>query len=59
MDLRSGYHFPQFLMSSSSLCSEIMAMVVLHELKNKSISPDCVAGKEEKFFKYLEWTNSL
>ncbi|KAI4539537.1 hypothetical protein MG293_009932 [Ovis ammon polii] len=25
---------------------EIMAMVVLHELKNKSISPDCVAGPE-------------
>lgn len=50
MDLQSDYHFPQFLMSSSSVCSEIMAMVFLHELKNKFISPDCVVGKEEKIF---------
>ena len=59
MDLRSDYHFPQFLMSSSSVCSEIMATVVFRELKNKFISPGCVAGKEENVFKYLKWTNSL
>ena len=46
--MQSDYQLSQFLVFSSSVCPKIVATVVLHELKNKLISPGYIEGKGKK-----------
>lgn len=50
MHMQSGCHLSPVSVFSSSVCSEIMATVVLHELKTKLTSLGYIKDKREKKF---------